>query len=230
MYKRLILIIDIFSGNLVSAMRNIITQNRCHHHTMQYLSKPRSGFNPAPQNRLNTRMHSSRMRTGHSLTICQSLLPRGCMLPRGRGREGVCFPGVCASGEVHASEVMHASLGGACFPGGACFLRGACFWGLRASQGGGYFTGEHACFPRGHVCFSVGCVFPRGACMFPGGHACFPGGMPIPPPPVNRMTDRCKNITLASTFAAAKNRPGSSSKVHMYIPPVHLPSLPQSEK
>ena len=76
-----------------------------------------------------TRMHSSRMRTGRSLTVCRSLLPGG----------GCLLGGVCSGG---------------------CLLLGE---GVSALGGG------------------------------------------IPPcteadtPPVNRMTDRCKNITLATT-------------------------------
>ena len=45
-------------------------------------------------------MHSSRMRTGHSLTICWSLLPRGGVSgpggvwsQEGSGSEGVCSQG-----------------------------------------------------------------------------------------------------------------------------------------
>ena len=56
-------------------------------------------------------MHSSRMRTGHSLTIWRSLLPGGggCLL-----RGGCLLPGsVC-------------SLGGCLLPGGGCLLRGGC--------------------------------------------------------------------------------------------------------
>ena len=43
----------------------------------------------------------------------------------------------------------------------------------------------------GCVCLVWGCV------PGPGGSASVPCG--IPPPPVNRMTNRCKNITLATT-------------------------------
>ena len=52
-----------------------------------------------------------------------------------------------------------------------------------------------------------------GLCLVRGGGVCSQGGLPGPggvfpsgdPPPVNRMTNRCKNITLA-TIAAGKNR------------------------
>ena len=76
-----------------------------------------------------TRMHSSRMRTGRSLTVCRSLLPRG----------GCCLLGGCLPGEVS--------------PGGVCL--------------GG---------------------------LLPGGYPSMQWGRP---PPLNRITDACKNITLA---------------------------------
>ena len=60
--------------------------------------------------------------------------------------------------------------GGVCFRGeGVCFPGGLCFWGV--------------------VCFR-GCVFPGD-----GIPACTEADIL----PVNRMTDRCKNITLATT-------------------------------
>ena len=46
------------------------------------------------ENALVTRMHSSRMRTGRSLTVCCSLLPGGCLLPGG----GCLLRGVSALG------------------------------------------------------------------------------------------------------------------------------------
>ena len=94
-----------------------------------------------------TRMHSRRMCTGRSLTICRSVLPGGLCFPWGCFPGGVCFPGVCASR-------------GVCFPG-----EGVCFPG----EGG----------------------------VLPGGYPSIHWGRS--PPPVNRMTDRCKNITLATT-------------------------------
>ena len=58
--------------------------------------------------RINTRMHSSRMCTGRSLTVCQSLLLEGCLLSWG----GIC------------------SMGGVCFLGGVCLLEGvSASWG-----------------------------------------------------------------------------------------------------
>ena len=45
---------------------------------------------------------------------------------------------------------------------------------------------------QGGVCLEGGCL--------PGGGVCLEGGVPGQvPPPVNRITDTCKNITLAKT-------------------------------
>ena len=65
----------------------------------------------------NTRMHSSRMRTGRSLTVCGSLLPRGvCCLLRG----GVSTPGgVCSRGGVCSGGCL---LWGDVCSGGRCLL------------------------------------------------------------------------------------------------------------
>ena len=52
---------------------------------------------------LTTRMHSSRMRSGRSLTVCRSLLPGGVLSPGGMCLVpgGVCSGrGVCAPGGV----------------------------------------------------------------------------------------------------------------------------------
>ena len=82
-----------------------------------------------------TRMHSSGMRTGRSLTICWSLLPRGCLLP-----------------------------GGCLLWGGVC-SRGCLLCGVSAPMGG--VISQHA--------------------------------LRQTPPPINRITDTSKNITLATT-------------------------------
>ena len=153
---------------------------------------------------LETRMHSSMMPTGHSLTICRSLLPeRGWVSASGGG--GVCSGGVCSQGS-----------GGVC-SGECLLLEGVCSWGVSAPRGcllqgglllGGLLPGGsvHAGIPdplceqndkqvqkyylcsRGVCCWGAA---PRGVC------AC--RDTRPPPPPVNRMTNRCKNITLATT-------------------------------
>ena len=124
-------------------------------------------------------MHSSRMHTGRSLTVCQSLLPRGCLL------QGV------------------SALGGVCSWG--CLLGGVCSGGMSAL----------GCLLKGGV-YSRGCLLPGGVCSggsawrvsAPGVCLLLGGGIPActeaDTPPVNRMTDRCKNITLATSLRPVK--------------------------
>ena len=64
-------------------------------------------------------MHSSRMRTGRSLTVSRSLLPRGALLPG-----GCLFWGMSAPGDVSA-------------PGGVSALGGLVPGGYVCSRGGG---------------------------------------------------------------------------------------------
>ena len=99
-------------------------------------------------------MHSSRMRTGRSLTICCSLLP---------GRGGSAWSG----------------------GGGVCLVRGGCC--LPGPRGG-------VCLVRGVSAWSWGGCLPGPGGVLPDG-----GGLPGAPPPVNRITHTCKNITLATT-------------------------------
>ena len=94
---------------------------------------------PISDSDTKTRMHSSRMRTGRSLTVCWSLLLGGvCLWERSAslGEGGVCFwrGSVCFWGEC-------LPLGGVCSGGSVCFggclllwggcllLGGVCFWG-----------------------------------------------------------------------------------------------------
>ena len=92
-------------------------------------------------------MHSSRMRTGRSLTVCCNVLP----------------------GEGGVSLVP----GGLPGPGGGVLLGPG---GVLLGPGGGVLLG-----PGG------GSPWSRG------------GSPETPLPPVNRITDTCKNITLATT-------------------------------
>ena len=92
-------------------------------------------------------MHSSRMRTGRSLTVFRSLQPGGVYLVRG---------GVRGPGRVPG-------LGGCTWSGGVYLV-----WGVYLVRGGGTWSRE-------------GCTWSG------------------TPPPVNRMTNKCKNITLAKT-------------------------------
>ena len=110
------------------------------------------------------RMHSSRMRTGRSLTVCRSLLLGG---------------GVSALGGVYSKGV---SAWGVSALGG-CLLRrgGFCSGGVSAPGG---------CLLHGGVC--SGGLSARGVCGIP---TCTEADIP----PVDRITDACKNITLATT-------------------------------
>ena len=90
-----------------------------------------------------TRLHSSRMRTGRSLTVCCSLLPGVVSL----------------------------------VPGGFSLVRGGVLLG---PEGG----------------FSL---VPGGFSLVLGGGLPGPGGGSPETPPMDRITDTCKNITLATT-------------------------------
>ena len=134
------------------------------------------------------------MRTGRSLTVCCSMLPG----------EGVLGPG------------------GGCLVQGGCLLRGClllwggvCSRGVPAPGGWGVCSRGGACSWGGGVSALGGCLLPgdlfRGGLLL-GGSPCLGGfslprgvlpargGSPCPEtPPVNRITDTCKNITLATT-------------------------------
>ena len=73
-------------------------------------------------------------------------------------------------------------------------------------------------------CIPVGCVpawgvfLPRGVYLpggVPAGGVYLPGGVPAQVlPPVNRMTDRCKNITLPQTSFAGGNKDSRTQCTH----------------
>ena len=136
-----------------------------------------------------TRMHSSRMRTGRSLTVCCSLLPGG-VLPAGgvsAWSEGVLPAGGVSvwSGEGSAwSRGVSLVLGGSAWSGGGspCLV-----WGGFSLVLGGCLPGPGGVSP-----------WSRGVCLVPGGSPWSRGGS-LETPPVNRITDTCKNITLATT-------------------------------
>ena len=117
------------------------------------------------------------MRTGRSLTVCCSLLPRGgfSLVPGEGGsawsRGGSPCRGVC---------LVPGGLPG---PGGVCLVTG----GFSLVPGGG------------SPCWGV-LLGPGGVCLVWGGVCLVPGGFSgDPSPPVNRITHTCKNITLATT-------------------------------
>ena len=122
-----------------------------------------------------TRMHSSRMHTAHLLPVSPSMYCSGDVLSQGvyLPMEGVPAQGGCTC-----------PVGCTC-PGGCTCLGGVPALGL--------------CLSRGCTCQEV---------YLPGVY--LPGGVPaqgVPAqvlvPPVNRMTDRCKNITLPQTSLRA---------------------------
>ena len=90
-------------------------------------------------------MHSSRMRTGHSLTVCW-----GGVCFQG----GVCFRGVSASMGEFASGCLLPW--GSLLPGGL-LLGVVCFWGVSAS-GGVYPSmqwGRHPPHGQTHTCKNI---------------------------------------------------------------------------
>ena len=95
--------------------------------------------------------------------------------------------------------------------GGGCLPRGVSAQGVSA-QGGGVCLG--GCLPRGVSALGVSCDLSHHAfdvtCMLPP-HQCSclygdPGACWDTTPTVNRMTDRCKNITLPQTSFAGGNK------------------------
>ena len=124
-----------------------------------------------------TRMHSSRMRTGRSLTVCCSLLPGGCLLWGGAWSGGCLLWGVSALGG--------AWLGGVC--SGVCLLWGVCSRGVPGPGGvcsWGLLQGDAWSGGGGGVC-------SRGGASQ---HALRQTPLPLPP---CGQTHACKNITLA---------------------------------
>ena len=97
------------------------------------------------------------------------------------GRRG----GVWSGGVLHAGGVWCLGRGGGfSMPGGCLVWRGGGFSML--GGGGGVWSG--------------------GGFSMPGGGVSGPGGSPCQTPPVNRMTNRCKNITLAKISVSAGNK------------------------
>ena len=125
--------VSIWSGSKVIAWtteRNTDTQTQRHDWRLTY-----------PHTHVVTRMHCSMMHTGHSLTICQSLLLGGCLL----------LGGVCSRG---------------CLLLGVCLLQGGCLlWGVSA-PGGCVCSWQCVCFGG---CVYSGGVSALGGVSAPGG-------------------------------------------------------------
>ena len=160
----------------------------------------RGTLGPNKQLHSQTRMYSSRMRTGHSLTVCRSLLPGG-----GGGW-------VSAPGGVSAPEGSAPGEGVSAW--GCLLLGGVCSWGVSA-PGGVCSWGVSA---LGGCCLLLG-VCSWGGCLLPGGCG-IPACTEADIPPVDRMTDRCKNITLATTLL----RPVNISSFDYRVPTFLIPS------
>ena len=147
--------------------------------------------NKVNQKSIKTRMHSSRMGTGRALTVS----PGGGVSAPGEG--GVYLPG------PRGWWCLLPGGGGICLvPGGGVVSAPG---GVPAWSGGGSA-------PRGRVSAPGGYLpGPRGGCLLPGGCTCLVrGGAWSGTTPVNRMTDRCKNITLAKTSFRPVTRMHSS--------------------
>ena len=125
--------------------------------------------------------------TGHSLTICRSLLPGGCLL-----RWGVCSGGMSAPGGLLRGCLLQGVgcllWGVSALGGGVCSSGGVCSRGWVSALGGVCSVGWGCLLPVGGVC-SQGDVCSRGSAHRGGGiPACTEADIPR----VNRMTDRCK--------------------------------------
>ena len=120
-------------------------------------------------------MHSSRMRTGRALTVSRG--GGTCLVPGGGGVPAWSVGGGCLLWGVYLPG-----------PGGGCLLREGGY--LPGSGGGVPAWSRGVSAPGGGVpaWSRRGCLLQGGGCL-----------VRYSPPPVNRMTDRCKNITLAKT-------------------------------
>ena len=117
-------------------------------------------------------------------------------------RVGVCLgpgsvcPGGCLPGECLCGGVCPGVSARGCLPGGVC--PGVSVWGVYL---GGVWPGVSAFgMSAREVCLPMGGFLPRGVSVQGEGMSAegvsAQGGMSDRHPPVKRMTDRCKNITL----------------------------------
>ena len=142
-------------------------------------------------------MHSSRMRTSRSLTVCCSLLPGGGVSAWSGG--GLPGPRGVSAWSWGGGVVSAWSWG--CLPGlgGVCLVWGVSAWsqGGLPGWGGGVCLVPGGCLPgpKGRCLPGLG----EGVCLVWGGSAWFRGVLPARRPPMNRITHTCKNITLATT-------------------------------
>ena len=135
------------------------------------------------------------MRTGRSLTVCRSLLRGGAKKNSPKKYQKKNWGGVPGPGGCTWSAGGVPGLGGAPGP------RGVCTWSRRVYLVRGV-SAPRGCLLQGGCTWSwgvsgLGVWYPS---MHWGRH----------PPPVNRMTNRCKNITLATTLLRPVTRKHSS--------------------
>ena len=145
------------------------------------------------------------MRTGRSLTVCCSLLPGGCVSLQGGSAwsQGGGLPdpgGLPAGGSAWSRGGGGSAWSGGLPAGGVCLVPGRsawggspCWWGVCLVQGGVCLVPGGSAWSGGVSAWSQGYLPGLGGCL-PG-----PGGSLETPPPVDRITDTCKNITLATT-------------------------------
>ena len=132
-----------------------------------------------------------------NIFIKKECIPVGCLLPTHWPYAGVCFLGG-VSGPGGCLLLVECLLqgGGVCsgglLQGGGCLLWGVCSRGVSA-------LGVSA---PGGVCSQGGCLLPGGVCSREG-CLLLGGGIPActeaDTPPVDRITDTSKNITLTTT-------------------------------
>ena len=151
------------------------------------------------------------MRTARVLTVSPSMLCVGAvyLVPGGYLVGGCTWSlGGCTwsqrgvPGPRRVSDLGVSDPRGVPGPGGVYLILGGCTW----SQGA---PGPGGCTWSGGCTSSWGCTWSLGGVPGPGG-APGPGGVPGAggvrySPSVNRMTNRCKNITLPQTSFAGGN-------------------------
>ena len=127
--------------------------------------------------RLNHRIFERPFENGSALSIQLNLLPRRLEWQQLLSKLE-CIPVGCVPSARSGSRPG----GDAWSRGGVCSQGGAWSWGGPGPKGGGLVPGG--------LCSQGGCLVPGG-----GIPACTEAD-----PPVNRMTDRCKNITFATSL------------------------------
>ena len=118
---------------------------------------------------------------------------------------GVPGPGgwVSALGGVPSPGGYVCSVGGVSAPRGSVSALGGCTWSGGVCSWGGVPGPRRVSGPRAGVCLLLGGGVCSGGCLLPGGCQVLP--------PVNRMTNRYKNITLPQTSFAGSNKVISSN-------------------